>query len=352
VPPVTRLRRSYAALRLPRFRRLRLRSPLAFGLPACGRVFFLRGLSARPRRARARGARLVGDGSPAPRTSGFSAGETRVSQVAGPSSSCVPRPHTPPALGTLARLRVRRCCLQGKALPRHRNVCDFGAGPPRPTRSRAYASPASLPPPSQGSLPAWRATPWPGGFRTRWTTNRILWLPHVSTPFGPALPGRTLSPYPASAPANFARRDCPCAPLLRGSRPKGTSAAPGGSSWRSRSHAWSRSQREERRGDDAEPHCTEGPQVSTDRSRSVPDTLRVAQVRRIARGAPGTRRARCSGRRGLARPRLRAPPPYGDRSPPACAGESGVVCRLRPRELRRRPASLRRAGISRVHPVR
>jgi hypothetical protein len=33
---------------------------------------FLRGLSARPRRARARGARLLGDGLPAPRCSGFS----------------------------------------------------------------------------------------------------------------------------------------------------------------------------------------------------------------------------------------------------------------------------------------
>ena len=75
---------------------------------------------------------------------------------------------------------------------------DFVAGSPRPTCLRAYASPTSSPTPSQGSLPAWRATPWPDGFRTRWTTNRISWLPHFSTPFGPALPGRTLSPHPAS----------------------------------------------------------------------------------------------------------------------------------------------------------
>jgi hypothetical protein len=51
---------------------------------------------------------------------------------------------------------------------------NFEAGSPRPTCSRAYASPAALPSPSQGSLPAWWATPWPGGFRTRWTTYRIL----------------------------------------------------------------------------------------------------------------------------------------------------------------------------------
>ena len=59
-----------------------------------------------------------------------------------------------------------------------RKVIVFEATYPRPTRSRAYASPASLPRPSQGSLPAraplgaYVSSPWPGGIRTRWTTNR------------------------------------------------------------------------------------------------------------------------------------------------------------------------------------
>ena len=43
----------------------------------------------------------------------------------------------------------------------------------RPTRSRTYASPNPLPFPAQGSLPAGRAHPWPGGFRTRWMTNKV-----------------------------------------------------------------------------------------------------------------------------------------------------------------------------------
>ena len=43
----------------------------------------------------------------------------------------------------------------------------------RPTRSRTYASPNPLPSPAQGSLPAGRAHPWPGGFRTRWMTNKV-----------------------------------------------------------------------------------------------------------------------------------------------------------------------------------
>ncbi len=50
----------------------------------------------------------------------------------------------------------------------------FVAAFPRPTRSRAYASPATSPRPSQGSLPAGRAHPSPGGDRTRWTMYRIL----------------------------------------------------------------------------------------------------------------------------------------------------------------------------------
>ena len=52
----------------------------------------------------------------------------------------------------------------------------------RPTRSRAYASPDALPRPAQGSLPAGRAHPSPGGDRTRWTMNRISQDHRISLP--------------------------------------------------------------------------------------------------------------------------------------------------------------------------
>ena len=54
-----------------------------------------------------------------------------------------------------------------------RKHVPFVATYPRPTRSRAYASPNPLPSPAQGSLPAGRAHPSPGGFRTRWMTNKV-----------------------------------------------------------------------------------------------------------------------------------------------------------------------------------
>lgn len=55
----------------------------------------------------------------------------------------------------------------------------FRGRTPRLTRSRAYASPASFPSPSQGSLPTgWLGlqgalAPQSDGFRTRWMTYRI-----------------------------------------------------------------------------------------------------------------------------------------------------------------------------------
>lgn len=66
--PVTRLLRSYSALRLPRLLRPRLRSSLAFGLPAAGAFSVAGPLRSGHFRARARGlTEVLGVGSPAPR---------------------------------------------------------------------------------------------------------------------------------------------------------------------------------------------------------------------------------------------------------------------------------------------
>ena len=72
-----------------------------------------------------------------------------------------------PSLGAVA-VAFRRSHTLGT-----RKHFPFVATYPRPTRSRAYASPNPLPSPAQGSLPAGRAHPWPGGFRTRWMTNKV-----------------------------------------------------------------------------------------------------------------------------------------------------------------------------------
>ena len=59
--------------------------------------------------------------------------------------------------------RCGRCCLQARSntLGTRKHI-SFVATYPRPTRSRAYASPNPLPSPAQGSLPAGRAHPSPG----------------------------------------------------------------------------------------------------------------------------------------------------------------------------------------------
>ena len=77
--------------------------------------------------------------------------------------------HPSPVLGEVA-VAFRRVNTLGT-----RKHVSFVATYPRPTRSRAYASPNPLPSPAQGSLPAGRAHPSPGGFRTRWMTNKVSW---------------------------------------------------------------------------------------------------------------------------------------------------------------------------------
>ena len=139
-------------------------------LPRCGGLVLHRRTGASADRCNA------GDiSTPAPHQPALSRGDTRGSQVPGPSSSCVPCSTTPPgataprpSLGAVAvafRLSNTLGTLESRFL-------SWLHGS-RPTRSRTYASPNPLPFPAQGSLPAGRAHPWPGGFRTRWMTNKV-----------------------------------------------------------------------------------------------------------------------------------------------------------------------------------
>ena len=74
----------------------------------------------------------------------------------------------------------RACCLRGRQPFGLLGLFISRLKTQRLTRSRTYASPASLPSPSQGSLPAGRAAPWPGGICTRWTTSQSF-MPYAST---------------------------------------------------------------------------------------------------------------------------------------------------------------------------
>ena len=88
----------------------------------------------------------VGDiSTPAPRAPALSRGETRGSQVPGPSSSCVPWSSTPPGATTPRPLSVRSLLPSGDLMPwAPGNIFLSWLHGPRPTRSRAYASPKSV----------------------------------------------------------------------------------------------------------------------------------------------------------------------------------------------------------------
>ena len=107
-----RRHRSYAALRLPRSLRPPLRSSLASGLPRCGGLVLHRRTGASADRCNA------GDiSTPAPRKPALSRGETRGSQVPGPSSSCVPWSSTPPGATTPRPFSVRSLLPSGESIP-------------------------------------------------------------------------------------------------------------------------------------------------------------------------------------------------------------------------------------------
>jgi len=81
----------------------------------------------------------------------------------------------------------------GKQNPRHPDDIAFGAATPRPTRSRAYASPASLPGPAQASLPARAGSLLAGRVSHPLDDKRSFMEPsHPSNSLRPAGPGRTV----------------------------------------------------------------------------------------------------------------------------------------------------------------
>ena len=146
-----------------------LRSSLASGLPRCGGLVLHRRTGAPANRCNA------GDiSTPAPRKPALYPRKNEgipgawailfVRAVVYDPAGC---DHPSPVLGEVA-VAFRRVNTLGT-----RKHVSFVATYPRPTRSRAYASPNPLPSPAQGSLPAGRAHPWPGGFRTRWMTNKV-----------------------------------------------------------------------------------------------------------------------------------------------------------------------------------
>ena len=118
---VPRRQRSYAALRLPRPPRPPLRSSLANGLPRCGGLVLHRRTGASADRCNA------GDiSTPAPHKPALSRGETRGSQVPGPSSSCVPWSSTPPGAYRPSPIsRCGRCCLQARQYLGHPETYFF-----------------------------------------------------------------------------------------------------------------------------------------------------------------------------------------------------------------------------------
>ena len=144
--------------------------PSQNGLPRCAGLVLHRRTGASADRCNA------GDiSTPAPHKPALSRGETRGSQVPGPSSSGVPWSTTPP--GAYRPSPISRCGrrrLQTNRSPRHPASLPISGLPTHgpharvPTHRRTrYRSRRKA-----RYRPGW-AHPWPGGIRTRWMTNKV-----------------------------------------------------------------------------------------------------------------------------------------------------------------------------------
>jgi hypothetical protein len=146
MPPVPRRPRSYAALRLPRLHRPRLRLSLAFGLPRDGGFFFAepplnhKGGVGRPRvPPRTRGASGIGLRLPVAPV--VSRGQTWASQVPGSSSSHAPRSEHPARVRRSLALAVAAVLPSEEATPSAHRHPKFSRLTSRGSScSRAYAS--------------------------------------------------------------------------------------------------------------------------------------------------------------------------------------------------------------------
>ena len=165
--PVPRRLRSYAALRLPRPLRPRLRFPLP--RPTSMRALVLcpgRRRAPATRRASETGHRLSAPPELSRRGEGLP-GYWAVLFVRAVVEH-------PAGYGPLAHSRRGRCCLQVKQHPGHPGRYRFRGRMPHgpharmPTHRRARYRPRR-----KARYRLGRAHPWPGGLRTRWTTNEF-----------------------------------------------------------------------------------------------------------------------------------------------------------------------------------
>jgi hypothetical protein len=98
----------------------------------------------------------------------------------------------------------------------HPESAIFEAAVRRLVRSRAYASRRALPLAAQGSLPAGGGPPSPGGFHTRWTTNRISRSHRILLSFLTSLSWSHCGPDSVARPLGHRRRHAaPCGSLCR-----------------------------------------------------------------------------------------------------------------------------------------
>ena len=191
--PVPRRQRSYAALRLPRLVGRGSGSPCQ--RPTSMRTLFFTAS------ARSACARASEKGSPDSPWLREVSRKTRASQVPGPSSSCVPWSKTPPGafLPSPDRGEAAVAFRSNNALGTRKEIV-FEAIHPRPTRSRAYASPVALPPPgARLATGSGGLTPGRTGFAPVGRLTKFHEVIACFTPLRPALPGRTEPPIPESA---------------------------------------------------------------------------------------------------------------------------------------------------------